>query len=98
MKFVSLAEVLNLTECHYLKASKEYVVFIESMKTTGSESKTVYKLADLEEIEITGESAKLFLESECDDEEDHGIEMTIFYYKDNLKCNQLTATCNRKFH
>ena len=68
------------------------------MKTTGSGGKTIYKLADMEEIEITVDSARLFLELECDDEEDQGIEMNIFYYKSDLKCNQMTATCNRKSH
>lgn len=91
-----LGEVLNETECHYLKDKKQYVVFLESLKTNNGDGKTFYRLANLEEIEINTDSVKSFLEHECVDEEDFGIEMTIFFYNNNLKCNSFTATCNRK--
>ncbi len=89
-----LAEVLNLTECHYLTTNKQYVVFLESMKT---DSKTIYRLADMEEIEINSNTVSNFLNEECADEDDFGIEMTIFYADNNLKCGKFTATCNRSY-
>jgi len=64
------------------------------MKTTGADSKSLYKLADMEEIEINGNTLKNFMNNECDDEDDYGIEMTVFYADNNSKCNKLTATCN----
>jgi hypothetical protein len=66
------------------------------MKTTGADAKSLYKLADMEEIEINGNTLKNFMNNECDDEDDYGIEMTVFYAENNnnLKCNKLTATCN----
>jgi hypothetical protein len=64
------------------------------MKTTGADVKNIYKLADLEEIEINGNTLKNFINEECADEDDYGIEMTVFYADNNLKCNQLSATCN----
>jgi len=89
-----IPDVLNLTECHYLTTNKNYVVFLESMKTAGSDGKTLYRLADMEEIEINSNTVNSFLNDECADDEDHGIEMTIFYADNNLKCGQFTATCN----
>jgi len=88
-------DVMNLTECHYLALNKQYIVFLESMKTAGLDGKSVYRLADMEEIEINSNSVSSFLNEECADEDDFGIEMTIFYYNNNLKCNQFTATCNQ---
>lgn len=86
---------MNLTECHYLATNKQYVVFLESMKTGSNDIKNIYRLADLEEIEVNSNTVSNFLNEECADEEDYGIEMTMFYYNKNLKCGQLTATCNR---
>ena len=88
---------MNTTECHYLKTNKQYIVFLESMKTSGSDGKVLYRLADIEEIEVTSNSVNAFLDEECADEDDFGIEMTIFYYNNNLKCGQFTATCNRMY-
>jgi len=87
-------EVTNLNECHYLALNKNYVVFLESMKTTG-DSKTLYRLANMEEIEITSNSIDNFLNDECADKDDYGIEMTIFYGDNSLKCSQFTAICNQ---
>ncbi len=88
---------MNLTECHYLTANKQYIVFLESMKTAGVDSKILYRLANMEEIEVNSNSVNAFLEEECADEDDYGIEMTIFYFNNNLKCSQFTATCNRSY-
>jgi len=52
LELSQFSDVSNLTECHYLTANKNYIVFVESMKTTGSDSKTIYRLSDMEEIEI----------------------------------------------
>lgn len=94
--FIILAEVLNLTECHYLTVNKQYVVFLESMKTGNTnDAKNIYRLADMEEFEVNSNTVSNFLNEECSDEEDFGIEMTIFYYNKNLQCGQFTATCNR---
>ena len=90
----TLAEVTNVTECHYLTANKNYIVFFESMKTTGPDSRNIYRLADMEEIEVNGNTARNFMNDECADEDDFGIEMTIFYADNSLKCNKFTATCN----
>jgi len=89
------AEVSNISECHYLTMNKHYIIFLESMTTTGSDSKTLYRLSDMEEIEINSNTVKNFLNDECDDEDDHGIEMTIFYYDNNSKCGQFNAICNQ---
>lgn len=88
------SDVTNLTECHYLTTNKNYVVFLESMKASGPDGRSIYRLADMEEIEITSNTAKNFMNDECADEDDYGIEMTMFYADNNLKCNQFTATCN----
>ncbi len=64
------------------------------MKT---DSKTIYRLADMEEIEINSNTVNNFLNEECADEDDFGIEMTIFYADNNLKCGKFTATCNRSY-
>jgi len=95
VELTQLPEVMNLTECHYLSPKKQYVVFLESMKTASVDGKTIYRLADMEEIEINSNLVNLFTEEECADEDDFGIDMTIFYYNNNLKCNQFTATCNQ---
>jgi len=89
------SEVTNLTECHYLTLNKNYIVFLESIKTTGSDSKILYRLADMEEIEINSNTVNNFINDECADEEDYGIDMTIYYADNNLKCGQFTATCNQ---
>jgi hypothetical protein len=86
---------MNLTECHYLTTNKQYVVFLESMKTGSSDGKILYRLADMEEIEINSNTVSNFLNEECTDEDDYGIEMTIFYFNNNLKCGQFSAVCNR---
>jgi len=88
------SDVTNITECHYLSANKNYVVFLESMKTTGSD-KMVFRLSDMEEIEITSTTVNNFLTEECNDEEDNGIDMTMFAYDNNLKCGQFNAVCNQ---
>jgi hypothetical protein len=67
------------------------------MKTSGADSKTLYRLADMEEIEINSNSITNFLSDECDEEDDYGIDMSIFYFDNNLKCGQFTATCNRSY-
>jgi hypothetical protein len=67
------------------------------MKTTGNDGKTLYRLADMEEIEINSNTVNNFLNDECDDEDDYGIDMTIFYADNSLKCGQFTATCNRSY-
>jgi len=90
-----LPEVLNITECHYLTTNKNYVVFLESMKTAGSDGKSIYRLADMEEIEINGNTVTQFLMDECADEEDYGIEMTVFYADNNLKCGQFNVVCKQ---
>lgn len=90
-----LSDVMNLTECHYLTANKQYVVFLESMKTASPDGKNVYRLADMEEIEINSNTVSNFLNEECADEDDFGIEMSIFYADNNLKCGKFTATCNQ---
>jgi len=87
-----LPNVLNASECHYLAANKQYIVFLESSKP---DTKTVYRLADMEEIEVTGDTVKNFMEEECADEDDFGIEMTMWYYGNNVQCKQFTATCNQ---
>jgi hypothetical protein len=67
------------------------------MKTAGSDGKVLYRLADMEEIEINSNTVTNFLNEECADEDDYGIEMTIFYFNNNLKCGQFTAICNRSY-
>ncbi|UJR15992.1 hypothetical protein I4U23_002911 [Adineta vaga] len=94
LELPQLPEVSNLTECHYLAANRNYIVFIETMKTTGADSKTLYKFADMEEIEINADTATTFMKEECEDEEDDGIEMTMFYASNDRQCNKFTATCN----
>jgi len=95
VELIQLSEVMNLTECHYLTINKQYVVSIESMKTASPDGKILYRLADMEEIEINSNTVNNFLNEECSDEDDFGIEMTIFFYNNNLKCGQFTATCNQ---
>jgi hypothetical protein len=92
--FSRLADVMNTTECHYLAANKNYIVFLESMKPTGSNSKNIYRLADMEEIEINRDTVTNYIKDECEDEDDYGIEMTMFYYDNNLKCGHFTANCD----
>jgi len=65
------------------------------MKTESPDGKIVYRFADMEEIEINSNTVSNFLNEECADEDDYGIEMTVFYYNNNLKCGQFSATCNR---
>ncbi|CAF0957826.1 unnamed protein product [Adineta steineri] len=89
-----LSTVANTTECHYLSINKNYIVFIDEMKPTSAGSRSIYRLADLEEIEINANTAKSFMNDECTDEEDNGIELTMFFSDKDLKCNQFTATCN----
>jgi len=95
VEVTQLSDVLNLTECHYLTTNKQYVVFLESMKTASSDGKTIYRLADMEEIEINTNTVNNFLNEECSDEDDYGIEMTIFYADNNLKCGRFNAICNQ---
>jgi len=87
-------EVQNLTDCHYLTVNKNYIVFLQAMKQPNPNSKNRYTLVDMEEIEVTPNSLENFLRDECDDEEDYGIEMTIFYADEKTQCGRLTATCN----
>lgn len=55
----------------------------------------MYVLANMEEIEINADTMNKFMNDECDDEDDFGIDMTMFYHdNNNPKCGQLTATCN----
>ena len=89
-----LADVLNVTECHYLAPSRNYIVFLESTQTIGAGSTTIYKFANMEEIEVNADTAKNFMDEECADEEDEGIEMTMFFASDKLQCNKFTAKCN----
>ena len=90
-----LGQVTNRTECHYLAATRKYLVFVESVTTVAPERKIVYRLADLEEIEIDRNTQKKFFDEECHDDDDHGIPMTIFYADSNSnKCDRFTATCN----
>jgi len=88
------SDVANISECHYLTANKNYVVFLDSMKTPGSD-KMIFKLSDMEEIEITSTTVNNFLTEECNDEEDNDIDMTMFAYDNNLKCGQFNAVCNK---
>ncbi|CAF1206225.1 unnamed protein product [Adineta ricciae] len=87
-------DVLNVTECHYLAANRNYIVFLESTQTIGAGSTTIYKFANMEEIEVNANTAKNFMDEECADEDDEGIEMTMFFANDKLQCNKFTATCN----
>jgi len=86
-------DVSNLTECHYLTTNKNYIVFIESMKIAGKET---YQLAKLEEIEVNSNTAKTFLDDQCDDDEDFQIDMTIFYLNGINKCDKFITKCNEK--
>ena len=55
----------------------------------------MYVLANMEEIEINADTVNKFMNEECDDEDDFGIDMSMFYFDNgNTKCGQLTATCN----
>jgi len=62
VELTQLPDVSNTTECHYLTVNKNYIVFLESMKLAGVEGKVLYRLADLEEIEVTSDSVKNFYE------------------------------------
>jgi len=95
LELSQFTDVTNLTECHYLTANKNYVVFLDSMKTSGVESKILYRLADMEEIEITSETINHFIHEQCEEEEDYDIEMTMFIANNNLKCEKVTAVCNK---
>ena len=92
-KLFFLADVNNINECHYLTANKDYIVFIESLKTAGSDNKILYQLANMEEIEITPNSLTKFLDDECSDEDDYGIPMTILYTDINNKCGKFQVVC-----
>ncbi|CAF1069590.1 unnamed protein product [Adineta ricciae] len=87
-------DVLNVTECHYLAPNRNYIVFLESTQTIGAGSTTIYKFANMEEIEVNANTAKNFMDEECADQDDEGIEMTMFFASDKLQCNKFTATCN----
>jgi len=89
-----LTQVQNLTECHYFSINKNYIVFIEESKTSTPGSASVYRFADMEEIEINANTAKSFMNDECAEEEDYGIELTMFFTEKDLKCNKFTAICN----
>lgn len=95
LELAQMPEVTNLTECHYLTANKKYIVFLDTMKTSAPDSKTLYKLADMEEIEVNSNTVTSFLNDECADEDDEGLEMTMFVADNNLQCNRYTATCNK---
>jgi hypothetical protein len=86
-----LAEVANTSECHYLTTTKNYIVFLEPITT---KDRISYRLADMEEIEITRNTLTKFMDDECDDEDDYGIPMTIFYADSNSKCGRFTVPCN----
>jgi len=86
-------EAANYTECHYLTANKNYLIFVEPKTPT---DKTVYRLANMEEIEVTNNLGKQFFDDQCEDTDDHGIEMTIFYTNGIDKCADFKAICNDK--
>lgn len=89
-----LAQVSNVSQCHYLTASKTYLVFIESLTTTPPASQIVYRLADMQEIEINRQTVKKFIDDQCHEEEDYGGTMTVFFADRNNKCDQFTTICN----
>ena len=70
------------------------MVFLQTVKTGQAGNTLVYGLANLEEIEVNADTVNKFLAEECDDEDDHGIEMTMFYYDNNRRCGQFSAVCN----
>jgi len=86
-------EAANYTECHYLAASKNYVVFVEPKTPT---EKKAYQLAHMEEIEVTNTLAKQYLDDQCEDSDDHGIELTVFYTNGVDKCGDFKVVCNDK--
>jgi len=98
LELTQTGEVANLTECHYMMVNKNYIIFLESATTTttGVDSKNAYRLAKMEEIEVNSNTAKKFLDDECSDTEDYGIEMTIFYTDANNKCDRFTAVCSEQ--
>jgi hypothetical protein len=89
-----LADVANLSECHYLTVNKDYIVFIVPVKPVVPNNNILYRLANLEEIEITRNSLTKFIDDECNDEDDYGIPMTIIYADSNNKCGKFQAMCN----
>jgi hypothetical protein len=54
----------------------------------------LYRLANIEEIEITNNSITNFINEECSDEDDYGIPMTILYADSNNKCGKFQVICN----
>jgi hypothetical protein len=72
---------------------KAYVIFIDSLTTTGPESQIVYRLADMEEIEINRHTAKTFLDLQCRDDADYRSSMIVFYADQTNTCKQFTVTC-----
>jgi len=86
-------EAANYTECHYLTANKNYVAFVEPKTPT---EKNAYKLANMEEIEVTSNLAKQYLDDQCEDSDDHGIELTVFYTNGVDKCADFKVVCNDK--
>ncbi len=54
----------------------------------------MYRLANIEEIEITNNSVTNFINEECSDEDDYGISMTILYADSNNKCGKFQVICN----
>ena len=66
------------------------------VKPTAPNDKITYTLMNMEEIEVTANSVNAFISEECDDEEDHGIDMTIFYYAQQRQCGKLVTKCDGK--
>jgi hypothetical protein len=95
-RLILLDAVTNLSQCHYLMPSKTYIVFLQETKSNASDSKKFYELAPMEEIEINSDTMKRFLNDECADEDDYGIDMTMFFHENNRQCGQFTAKCNGK--
>jgi len=88
-----VSNVVNTSECHYLTTNKNYIVFLEPLKSAAFDNKISYQLANMEEIEITPNSLTKFLDDECSDEDDYGTPMTILYADSNNKCNKFQAIC-----
>lgn len=84
----------NITECHYLALNKSYIIFLQPAKTNFDESKPVYELANIEEIEIDDGTLTKFATSECSDKQHYGVELTLFYFDDSRKCGQLNTVCD----
>jgi len=64
------------------------------MKPVARNNNILYRLANIEEIEVTNNSVTNFIDEECSDEDDYGIPMTILYANSNNKCGKFQAICN----